>query len=482
MFVAAAGFVFTLVDRTSLLHRFHARSASPSGSDEDSARRSVRHFYVATLTAFLIAVPAVAAAAALWRLMAEAGAYPPEYDRLLLARTLSASNGVSQAPAVFFAAAAVYLWALWNVRLLSMKGDHYDGNSGLFRLLGGETASASRPDAAPEKPDRNEPLRLELAAILASPWRRTRPWLLIAALLTVLIYGFFAWGNGYGIDGIYFSRFIWWVTLLAVFVLAHSLSQTIHLAMLLGLTLKDLGTHPFAPAFKRIAGQSLFDWRLSARPSRARQLRPALHLAQSLKAMVQGPAADLLEAAADSLRRRPDVAFLRSDAWRILVAFGTRVHELLERGAWHRRAGQVESPEWIEDGENLLALLVSFVVRDLLSRLVAGFTVALAMAVFICGTHMFYPFQGRHLFVWLDLSVIAVLVLIGAAILLHFEKDAVLSHCLSTTPGRINWTGKLVYRVAIWLAVSVFTVLAARFPELGTNLTAWIEPFAKTLP
>ncbi len=474
------GFALTLYDRASLWRRFRGQSASRTDSGPDPARRSVRHFYVATMTAFLMVVPAFAAAMALWQVLVGTAEFPPVYDKLLLARTLSAANGVSQASLVLLLAAAIYLWAFWTVGQLSMRGDYYDTNCGLFRLLGGEPASAPQPDAAAEDPGGSEPLRLELAAILASPWRRTRPWLLVGVLLAVLTYGLFTWGNGYGVDGFYFSRFIWWVTLLAVFVFAHSVSQTIHLAMLLGRTLRDLGTHPLAPAFKRIAERSLFDWRLSARPSRARQLRPVLNLAQTLMTLCPEPDDASLEIAADSIRKQPDVAFLRSKAWGILVAVGTRVQEVLELGPW-RKAEQDKGSKWNETGENLLAMLVSFVIRDLLSRLVTGFSVALAMAVLICGAHMFYPFQGRHLFVWMDLSVIAILVLMGAGVLLHFERDTVLSHSLSGTPGRINLTGKLVYRVVIGVAVSLLTILAARFPELGTNLTAWIEPF-RNLP
>lgn len=502
IFAVVGGFAGTLIDRASLMRRIRKQSKSQQGSQENPATRIFRHFVVATLIAFLMAIPALFAAIALVQFFRESVGKPPIDNILLLIRTMSANNGVSQSPAVLFTAAAVYLWALWNVRQLSMRGDYYDADSGLFRLLGGEPALAPHGSKAAEKADRNEPLRLELAAILASPWRRTRPWLLTGALVAVLFYGFFAWNNGYGIDGLYFSRFIWWITLLAVFMLAHSVSQTLHLAMLLGPMLRDLGAHPLAPAFKRIAELSLFDWRLSARPSRAWQLRPALRLAQSLSSQLRGilptaktqepeygilktafrrPKAATLQIAADALRHRPNAAFLRNDAWRILVAIGTRVQKALEVGPW-QRSEQGKSLPWSETGENLLAMLVSSVIRDLLSRLVTGFTVALAMAVFICGAHLFYPFQGRHLFVWMDLAIVAILVVMGAWILIRFEKGTVLSHSWSTTPGQINLTGKLVYRVAIWMAITVLTILAARFPELGTNLTTWIEPFTKNLP
>lgn len=71
---------------------------------------------------------------------------------------------------------------------------------------------------------------------------------------------------------------------------------------------------------------------------------------------------------------------------------------------------------------------------------------------------------------------------LALAILVHFEKDTVLSWSWSTTPGCINWTGGLIYRILIWLAVPLLTILAARFPKLGASLMTWLEPFTKALP
>jgi hypothetical protein len=64
----------------------------------------------------------------------------------------------------------------------------------------------------------------------------------------------------------------------------------------------------------------------------------------------------------------------------------------------------------------------------------------------------------------------------------HFEKDRVLSLAWATTPGRVGWSGGLLQRLAIWIAFTLVPILAARFPELGENLSAWLEPLRKALP
>lgn len=504
LFVAVLGFLATTADRASLLRKVWPPNRMLETIKNIPAKRSLTHYGMAFVTALLMGLPAAFAAWWLTSLLFEITRRPPEYAGLLYARSLSPDNWVSQAPFVLLAAAALYLWALWNVRQLSMRGDAYDADSGLLRMLGGEGACGGQGAAGTTSagaPGR-EQLRYELAAVLASPWRRTRPELLAGTLGVVATYAFFAWNVGYGIDGLAYARFFWWTTLLVVFVLAHSVSQTIHLASLLRRTLTSLGVRPMSSAFKRIAEAALFDWRLSALPSRAQRLLPALGLAQSFRTQYEtvssgqkefdysrgtpipvptGLEAGTLENAGREIERAPDVAFLRSKAWPVLVEAATKVQCILESGAL-QRSKNLEARPCREAAEDYLAFLASFVLRDMLSRVVTGLTVALAMALLICGSHLFYPFQGRHLIVWLDLAMLASLAMIGAWILVQFEKDAVLSRSWSTTPGRINWTGGLIYRIGIWLAVSLLTIIAARFPELGSSMMAWIEPLTKNLP
>jgi hypothetical protein len=490
--VVGAGFVLTILDRASVVGRLLQRRQRTEAAA--APPRPSPHALAATGAAVLMAIPAVAAAIALWRVQRDVSHEPWWQAQLLLARTLSPDNWVSQTPMVLGMAALLYVWAFWNARQLSMRGDAYDPDTGLFRLLGGELTLRESGGAADLPADR-EPLRSELAAILASPWRRTRSWLLMTAIVVTLLYAASTWDSGFGIDGLEFSRFAWWTSLLAVFMVTHSVSQTVHLTLLLSRTLKGLGSHAIAPAFTRVAERALFDWRLSARPSRAWQLRPALILARGVQnslaadgslstggSYAAGDSAPVdLDAAAVALEREPDVAFLRSEAWTPLVAVSTRTEAALAARHWPAAAeGDAAAPA--ARAEELLALLASFVIRDLLSRIVTGLSVALAMALLLLGAHVLSAFQGRQLFVWLDLALIAALAVVGIGILVHFEKNRVLSLAWATTPGRVGWSGGLLQRLAIWIAFTLVPILAARFPELGENLATWLEPLRKALP
>jgi hypothetical protein len=468
---SGAGFVLTLADRLALLVKGHGALN--------------RHFWIAILTALLMAVPALCCARGLWELVRELAGRPPYYAQLLLARTLSVGSWVSQAPFVLFMSAALYGWAFWHARQLAMNGESYQ-SSGLLHLLCGESRTT------PSGGSRETPAS-ELSAVLASPWRRTRLPLLSAAALAAFLYAVVTWNAGYGIDGLAFSRFFWWATLLVVFLFVHSVSQTAHLVLLLGRALNALGAHPMAPAFQRIANRRLFNWSLSTGVTRAYRLLPVLGVAQSLSNLIGNKSrpefAELadavtppnLQAAATSLQTEPDCPFLRSPAWTILAAAGDKARGTLEKHFWHKPAPDSARPPH-ETAEDLLALLLSFVLRDLLSRIVTGLSVALGIAFLILGSHLFYPFQGRHLFVWLDLGNAALLTTMGVAVLVHFDRDKILSWSWATTPGRINWTGGLVPRMALWVVITLLSLMAARFPELGENVTGWLDPLKKAIP
>jgi hypothetical protein len=188
-----------------------------------------------------------------------------------------------------------------------------------------------------------------------------------------------------------------------------------------------------------------------------------------------------LHTAAESLQNEPGVSFLRNKTWRILADVGDRARQMLERNFWHRPAQDSAKPLF-QTAEELVALLVLFIIRDLLSRVVTGLSLGLGMAFLILGSHLFYPFQGRHLFVWLDLSLIALLTATGVGMLVRFDKDKILSWSWATIPGRLNWTGGLMARMALWILITLITIAAASFPELGENVTGWLDPLRRAIP
>jgi hypothetical protein len=137
---------------------------------------------------------------------------------------------------------------------------------------------------------------------------------------------------------------------------------------------------------------------------------------------------------------------------------------------------------WLDTAEDLIALQAAFIIRDVLSRIVSGLGVVLIISFLILGGHLLYAFQGRQLFIWLDLALMGAVAAVGATILVTLERDWVLSQLWSTDPGRINWNGGFVYRIALYAGIPFLTILASQFPELGGSLVGWLEPLQKALP
>lgn len=459
--------------------------------------------------------------------------------QLALARALEPSSGVSPVPAVILLGAALYAWALWHAQQLSMRAAVGVGqaDSGLFRFVcGSESAGPASREGDPMAghPSR-EPLRHELAQVLASPWRRSPVTLLVVVAVLVAAYGLVSRGDGHAIDGWELSGFLWWATWLAVFVTVHALSQTVHLSMLLFRMLRHLRAQHIGPALTRVAQNHWLEWRLSPRANRVVTLMPAVRLAESLAGRLielardGGPAAVLpaierrrasvpiagasveparttpvalrlrvrvgdlgplvpalngLHGAEARIAAEPDEAFPRSDVWAQLVALTSALVPVLLHGRWRRPDSTSEGAvaAWQDTAENLIALQAAFIIRDVLSRVVGGLGVVLVISFLILGGHLFYAFQGRQLFIWLDLTLMGAVAAVGATILVTLERDRVLSQLWSTDPGRINWNGGFVYRIALYVGVPFLAILAAQFPELGGSLASWLEPLQKALP
>jgi hypothetical protein len=449
--------------------------------------------------------------------------------RLLLARTVNPENWVSPAAPLLVISSVLYLWAIWNVRQLLMGGWAYRRSSQLIELMTG----------------REPHLRDEIADIMVSPWRR-QDWRCLAIPFGLALLFALYVPRWYTPDGLHFDDFIWWGSLLTVFLVAHSLATTVHLWLLIRRILRHLFGHPIASAFSRVAGEP-FNWRLSLTPPRAAELKPMARKARDLRLGLRqvlspvaliGPAAlpvpsgdrrrsspDVRLPVADlaaatevevdavaagtlgvrrddvvpmtatlgvempdrldrELREGGDLAYFRSESWTLLIGLSDALVPVLRFGFWHRGRATTsgELDGWYRNAEALVGMQVAFVLRDLLSRLVSGMTVTIAGATLALASHLFYSFPGRSAMLAFDWVLVALAVASAAAMLIRLERDPILTVLWARTPGGAVWTGGFVYRLALYGAVPIVTLFAWQFPEVGSTLFGWMEPLRKAIP
>jgi hypothetical protein len=189
--------------------------------------------------------------------------------KLLFARTANPGNWVSPAAPLLALSGVLYIWALWNIRQLVMGGSTYRRSSELSQLLTG----------------REPRLTDEVGDVMVSPWRRQN-WLCLAIPFVLLILFAVYVPRWYTPDGMSFNRFLWWGSMLTLFLIAHSLAMTMHLGLLVGRILRHLGAHPIAPAFRDVAKEP-FNWQLSLTPPHAIELNPLARKARTLRLLLQ---------------------------------------------------------------------------------------------------------------------------------------------------------------------------------------------------
>jgi hypothetical protein len=444
----------------------------------------------------------------------------PDAAGLLFARTVNPSNWVSPAVPMIVLSGIIYWWSVWNIRHLLRGGWIYRAESAILDLLSG----------------RERQLATQIVDTLTSPWRCQAWWTLgipFGLLLSFWIYV----PNWYTPDGHFFDGFLWWGSLLALFLVAHSLSQTVHLWLLVRRVLRHLFTLSMRDAFPVVAKQPL-NWRLSLAPPLLTELTPMARKVRDLRLELRRligastdpehptgqpfderrrttlpPAVGQVAgdpATAHTLRVRhqetdpmarelavelPDVLveeasgnaslpYFESRTWERLVRVSDTLLPVLIHGFWRRAShtGHTKLDDWYHNAEVLVGMQVAFILRDLVSRLVSGMTVSIGGAVLALAAHLFYSFPGRSAMLAFDWIVLALAVGGAVGMLVTLERDTVLSQLWSTTPGRVNWTGGFVYRLGLYGMVPVVTLFVWQFPEVGGTLFSWMEPLQKAIP
>ncbi len=177
-------------------------------------------------------------------------------------------------------------------------------------------------------------------------------------------------------------------------------------------------------------------------------------------------------------QRLPDV-----HEWRALDTLVGTFHDLLCRTKWLPAfpAASLSKPcrTALDQMEIVVMFHAAIVLRDLLTRLVTGFSAVAGGLLLLLVGHLLYTFQGRVYWLGLDAIAFALTALFAIRRLVALERDTVLSTLWAAAPGKIPLFGKLTWRVGVYLLLALITLLAAFFPELGGQFIKWVEPARK---
>jgi hypothetical protein len=134
---------------------------------------------------------------------------------------------------------------------------------------------------------------------------------------------------------------------------------------------------------------------------------------------------------------------------------------------------------WFAQCEQLVALQMAFVLRDIVARTITCLFAAMMCLTLLTVSHLFYSFNGRASLLTIDLLAVAGTALTVVWILVDMERDHVLSTLRSTTPGRVDINWDFTRRIALYGVLPLLVVIASVFPEIGGTLFGWLEPLRK---
>jgi hypothetical protein len=162
------------------------------------------------------------------------------------------------------------------------------------------------------------------------------------------------------------------------------------------------------------------------------------------------------------------------------AAVGTRrAHLQLRRSSPESMPDAAERAAWFARGEQLVALQIAFVLRDIVARTITCLFAAMLCLTLLTASHLLYSFNGRASTLTIDLLAVAAAALSAVWILVDMERDHVLSRLKTTTPGRIDFNWDFMKRIGVYGVLPLLAVIAALFPEVGGTLFGWLEPIRR---
>ena len=206
-------------------------------------------------------------------------------------------------------------------------------------------------------------------------------------------------------------------------------------------------------------------------------------LSDSLVTMLQRTAwrRGATTAPARAVRREAEVAGIAQSPGAMPLA--TALAESMREGhvdtLRHQRSGAGSPTAWFARCEQLVALQMAFVLRDIVARTITCLFAAMLCLTSLTAAHLLYVFNGRASLLTVDMLAVAATALSAVWILVDMERDHVLSRLRTTTPGRVDINWEFFKRIAVYGVLPLLAVIASLFPEVGGTLFGWLEPLRK---
>jgi hypothetical protein len=378
-----------------------------------------------------------------------------DVDALLYAdRTASMSALLSPAANVLFVTLAVFSWGGWAVSRVF-----------LLRLPENEVGVGPLIEQAARSTGIDSQLAFREPAMTTGA-------LVIAPTLVVFLALTFGRSHTGTVDGYQFSSYLLFGATAIIGVLTHTLANTTYLGFAVVYLLRCLAHLPGSRTFKQLARNSI-SWRLSFRRVRMIEMASLLdRLKHILREKGRAIPTFLLDCR--------DTVVCTKDDWLAIDAYVKSFYDELQDTKWNldfddRLIPQSELDVY-DDMEYVVYFHAAIVLRDLLTRLISGFSIVFCGLLALVMSHLFYTFQGRVYWLSFDAIVLALAALISMVFLGLLERDAVLSNLWRTRPGRISMFSGLTWRMAAYAGVVAATLFTVFFPELGGRLASWLVP------
>ena len=424
----------------------------------------------------------------------------------LFNRSVDLANGVSPAVPILLLCGALYLWGLQHFRTRGVPS-----RTILSRRLGELDAMRSRPAA------------LEYAATpptpAVGPSLDTMASLRLGVLLTVAVLQLFWYVGLMGMTGVTtiesaeYTRFFQFGSMLLQALVAVSIAQFLFVWARTRRRLECFVGHqgvsgPLSAAFARLP-LSLRRLGMFARVPRLDDLEDAVLTACAVaapvkfagvgrvdvKALLRQPElgqddalpADLLAglnaAFADEKATDRGRTFSDTKTWAHVLAFTAKAR-MLAFAVTRLGSDAIDKPTkaWLERVDDLVAMNIALIVRELGGRLVASMLLTMVMTLMILASHTWYPAQPRQVLLGFSWACIVASVAASVRVFIQMDRNEVVSHITGTTPNRTTWDLALVSRVLLWVVVPLLSLFAAQFPDVGRTLLQWLQPIQKALP
>jgi hypothetical protein len=428
------------------------------------------------------------------------------FAKLFVERVTAVTDGVSPAVPVFGLSAALYLWAVIEVRRLARpKIIPAEGLDYLESMVDGSLQSL--------------PCGLDYLkrSILSIPAPAVAA-LAAGAVIALSAGGFDPyWSPLRSMDGPDFGRFVTLLLTTVQIMIVAALFQFLHIWLAIATMLERLSTLPAAGAYKRLP-RKLFPQGVLPRVPRLSELQEAVRRWDHLEQEDTLPHASENVAAVfrEDMKRNPRQFWSQTATWKAVLIEARRVlDELSVKGMTVSMAvmypkfvplpsiagaGPISSlPSTTRSElfavsqvatddlhrlrqEEFVVLPIVFMIRAALARMWDNVLFVIGALLLLLGIHASYPFQlNRRLegFLWSDVAVGVAAVLF---VFVRMERDEVLSNIRSSTPGQINWDRDFIVKLVVYGLIPVAGLFAAEFPDIGGTVLSWIQPFQKALP